>query len=318
MSLPWIEKYRPNNLDDISGHTVKIQTLKNLIKKGELPHLLCYGSPGTGKTSTILACAIELYGEHVYKKYTLELNASDDRGIDVVRKQIKDFVRIASNKVKLVILDEADAMTHDAQNALRRVIEKNSRGSRFCLICNDISRIIPALQSRCTKMNFGTLSVDQIRPNVEMIVKSEGINISPEAVTRLISIDRDFRQIINTIQCLQSITSSDIAIKADDINEYLGIPTDIEIGRLLSVLTDHIKSFSDICKYFLDQFKDNHWSVNEFIHRITRKILLIDKIKESNKIEIMIRLSDIDYKVSNCNDFEIQLYSLVATFYKYS
>ena len=155
-SLPWIEKYRPNSLDEMIDHSEKINTLKSLIDKNEMTHLLFYGPPGCGKTSLILACAKEMYGDQ-YLRYILELNASDDRGIDTVRKKIPDFVKTASNKIRLVILDEADALTNDAQSALRRVIEDYSKNSRFCLICNNINKIISGLQSRCTKMRFGYL-----------------------------------------------------------------------------------------------------------------------------------------------------------------
>lgn len=313
MSLPWIEKYRPANLDEISGHEVKIQTLKQLIARNELPHLLFYGSPGTGKTSTILACAIELYGLDNYKKYVQELNASDDRGIDVVRNKIKDFVRTASNKVKLVILDEADAMTHDAQNALRRVIEKNSKTSRFCLICNDITKIIAGLQSRCAKMNFGTLSPEQIRPNIDYIIEEENISISSDAVDRLININRDFRQIINTIQFMKSMTIGQIEVS--DIDSYLGIPSDADINNTIDSLMSRKNTFAEMCDYMYNLFKDNKWAVSDFISKITNIILHNKKMPDLNKAQLMIRLSDIDFKVNNCNDYEIQMYALVGAFY---
>ena len=121
-ALPWVEKYRPNKLEELIAHEEIISILNKLIESNKLPHLLFHGPPGTGKTSTIIACAKKMYGEH-YSSMTLELNASDDRGIDVVRDQIKEFAgtrKLFSSGVKLIILDEADAMTHDAQAALRR------------------------------------------------------------------------------------------------------------------------------------------------------------------------------------------------------
>ena len=211
--LPWIEKFRPERLDDIVDHKDKIKTLRNLISKDQLTHMIFYGTPGTGKTSTILACAREMYGED-YRRYILELNASDERGIETVRKSIPDFVKISSSRIKLVILDEADAMTNDAQSALRRIIEIYSKSARFCLICNDINKIITGLQSRCTLFNFGNLSPDQIKIKLVEIIAKENIKISDEAVDHLINISKDFRQILNTLQCLNSF-SDDVILPAN-------------------------------------------------------------------------------------------------------
>lgn len=305
--LPWIEKFRPNKLDEIIDHQNKIQTLKSLISKNELTHLIFYGSPGSGKTSTILACAKEMYGIE-YKKYILELNASDDRGIETVRKSIPDFVKSSSNKVKLVILDEADAMTYDAQSALRRVIEMYSKNSRFCLICNDINKIIPGLQSRCTKMNFGSLSPVQIKIKVSEIIEKEGIKISDKAVERLININRDFRQILNTLQCLHSINTE--IIEPDDINKYLGIPTDEDIVQIINKMSE--LSFKDSCAMVYNEFKSNQWSLTDFINR-TSKFILESECSDDDKISIIKKLSDIDYKLI-CSDSEIQLYAFVSAF----
>ena len=162
-NLPWIEKYRPKNMDEIIDHQLKIQTLRNLMHRNELTHLLFYGAPGLGKTSLALSLARELYGDD-YRMYILELNASDERGIDVVRNKIPHFIQSRSDRIKMVILDEADAMTSEAQNAIRRVMENAIRTSRFVLICNNIKKIIPELQSRCVKMRFAPL--DGVRVNV--------------------------------------------------------------------------------------------------------------------------------------------------------
>lgn len=146
-----------------------------LMEENKMPHLLLYGPPGTGKTSTILSIARKLNGSN-YRSMTLELNASDDRKISVVRERIKDFAStktIFDTGLKLVILDEADAMTSDAQAALRRIIENYSRTTRFCLICNHINKIIPAIQSRCTKFRFGPLKESQLRARLEYIAEQE-------------------------------------------------------------------------------------------------------------------------------------------------
>lgn len=152
-------------------------TVNKFIKEEQLPHLLFYGPPGTGKTSTILACARQLYKPQSFGSMVLELNASDDRGINIVRGQILDFAStrtIFKGGYKLIILDEADAMTNDAQNALRRIIEKYTENVRFCIICNYLSKIIPAIQSRCTRFRFAPLSPDQILPRLEHVIEAEG------------------------------------------------------------------------------------------------------------------------------------------------
>ncbi|KAG4079834.1 hypothetical protein HA402_014965 [Bradysia odoriphaga] len=148
-----VEKYRPATLNDLISHEEIIATINNFIKQDQLPHLLFYGPPGKF-CLTILACAKQLYKSSQLNSMVLELNASDDRGIGIVRGQILNFAStrtIFSGGFKLIILDEADAMTNDAQNALRRIIEKYTDNVRFCIICNYLSKIIPAVQSRCTR-----------------------------------------------------------------------------------------------------------------------------------------------------------------------
>ena len=164
--------------------------MNRLIDEGRLPHLLFYGPPGTGKTSTILAVAKQIYGSKA-AQMTLHLNASDDRGIGVVRNNIQEFAstrRLFSSGFKLVVLDECDAMTKDAQFALRRVIEKYASSTRFCLICNYVNKIIPALQSRCTRFRFSPLPREYIRVRVKEIAQQEGAEVQPEAVEALVAL----------------------------------------------------------------------------------------------------------------------------------
>ena len=157
---PWIEKYRPTSLDDVMSQEYNKSLLKKFVAQKKIPHLLLFGSSGTGKTSAIFACIQELKRKGYYVS-KLELNASDNRGINIVRKKIKEFAgtcTLFKNGLKLIILDEADSMTIVAQFALRRIIEKYSDNVRFCIICNYINKIIPALQSRCIKLRFGILN----------------------------------------------------------------------------------------------------------------------------------------------------------------
>ena len=314
--LPWIEKYRPAQLSEIIDHQEKIDTLRALIARNELTHLIFYGSSGVGKTSMILACAREMYGDHM-SRYILELNASDDRGIETVRVKIPNFVKSTSNKIRLVILDEVDAMTNDAQSALRRVIEKYSKNSRFCLICNNINKIIPGLQSRCTKMRFGYLDTGEVTQKIKHILVQEGVQITDPALERLITINKDFRQILNTLQCLHIIRLKDgenyKPIEPDDINKYLGVPTDQDIEVILPILLQD--SFSHACQKIINMFKDNQWNPSDLIHKLATVVInSLERFTEKQKYFLIDHLSDIEYKLSHSNDIEVQLYALVSAF----
>ncbi|KAH8885361.1 P-loop containing nucleoside triphosphate hydrolase protein [Thozetella sp. PMI_491] len=214
-TLPWIEKYRPVSLNDVEGHQDILTTINKFIDANRLPHLLLYGPPGTGKTSTVLALARRIYGAENMRQMVLELNASDDRGIDVVREQIKTF---ASTKqifsmaggrggatgiagYKLIILDEADAMTNTAQMALRRIMEKYTANTRFCIIANYSHKLSPALLSRCTRFRFSPLKEKDIRMLVDKVIGEEEVNIEPTATDALVTLSKgDMRRALNVLQ----------------------------------------------------------------------------------------------------------------------
>ncbi|KAL5594043.1 hypothetical protein BROUX41_001095 [Berkeleyomyces rouxiae] len=217
-SLPWVEKFRPASLSDVSGHHDILATINKFVESNRLPHLLLYGPPGTGKTSTILALARRIYGSANMRQMVLELNASDDRGIDVVREQIKTFASTkqifnmgggaSSNgsgrgmaTYKLIILDEADAMTNTAQMALRRIMEKYTTNTRFCIIANYAHKLSPALLSRCTRFRFSPLKEADIKVLVDKVVEDEGVKIRPEAVEALVKLSKgDMRRALNVLQ----------------------------------------------------------------------------------------------------------------------
>ena len=215
-----VEKYRPATLADVSGHQDILATITKFIDSNRLPHLLFYGPPGTGKTSTILALARRIYGAENMRQMVLELNASDDRSIDVVREQIKTFAstkRIftlsssASSRpgaglsgiagYKLIILDEADAMTNTAQMALRRIMEKYTANTRFCIIANYAHKLSPALLSRCTRFRFSPLHEADIRVLVDKVIHEEKVQIRPEATDALVRLSKgDMRRALNVLQ----------------------------------------------------------------------------------------------------------------------
>lgn len=220
-----VEKYRPATLADVSGHQDILATINKFVDSNRLPHLLLYGPPGTGKTSTILALARRIYGADNMRQMVLELNASDDRGIDVVREQIKTFAstkqiftiggagRGGSGSLaayKLIILDEADAMTNTAQMALRRIMEKYTANTRFCIIANYSHKLSPALLSRCTRFRFSPLKEADIRVLVDKVVEEEHVKIDSDATEALVRLSRgDMRRALNVLQACHASSKSE-------------------------------------------------------------------------------------------------------------
>jgi len=252
--LPWVEKYRPQDLTDIISHKEIINTLTNLISNNKIPHMIFYGPPGTGKTTTILACAKEIYGSN-YRSMILELNGSDDRGINVVREQIKNFSATDSKiptmfesnngkkrpNIKLVILDEADAMTYDAQFALRRVVESYTDSTRFCLICNYLTKIIPALQSRCQMFRFAPICMDDHIKKIDMVISTEQIQIEESAKEKIVELSEgDMRKSLNLLQSLYMINSQKDStvslITLNSVYKSIGYPTDEEKEEIINSL----------------------------------------------------------------------------------
>jgi len=212
MDIPWIEKYRPRRLEDVASQEEVVNALRNTLLSNNLPHLLFYGPPGTGKTSTILAMARQLWGPDLMRSRVLELNASHERGIDVVRDKIKTFAQIAVSAnenvpgypcppFKLIILDEADSMTKDAQSALRRTIETYAKVTRFCIICNYVSRIIDPITSRCAKFRYRPLAHEALIARLNHICTSEGFQATDKALELVKQISEgDMRRGVNLLQ----------------------------------------------------------------------------------------------------------------------
>ncbi|KAL9934740.1 hypothetical protein V8E36_006515 [Tilletia maclaganii] len=218
---PWVEKYRPKSIDDVVAQEHTVNVLRRSLLSSNLPHMLFYGGPGTGKTSTILALARQLFGPDLFRSRVLELNASDERGISVVREKIKNFAKLAVSNTqgvvvdeqtgikkypcppfKIIILDEADSMTQDAQSALRRIMEQYSHITRFCLVCNYVTRIIEPLTSRCSKFRFRQLDSTSTRERLQEIAKAEGVTFANDKVLdTLIEVsDGDLRRSITYLQ----------------------------------------------------------------------------------------------------------------------
>ena len=312
-TIPWIEKYRPKNINDIVYHDDIRNTLKKLISNKKFPHTIFFGPPGTGKTSTILACAKEIYGEG-YKTMVLELNGSDDRGIKVIREQIKGFSeynQLFCRGVKLVILDEADSMTYDAQFALRRVIENYTHNTRFCLICNYISKLIPALQSRCITFRFSNISGDCSLIKLKEIINVENVKYDDIGLKTIIEICKgDMRKCINLLQSVSMATGF-----VNEVNVYKcsGEPTCEVFKNLLNYLTKN--SFNEIYNYINNIRVEFSMSLIDLIKRIDKFILNLSLT--DNQLSSLIRdLSEIENNLSNGGTDEIQLGSMIACFLK--
>ena len=208
MNEIWTEKYRPRTLDDVVGQKHVTERLKSYVASRNMPHLLLTGPAGTGKTTCSLALARGMFGDE-WKGNFIELNASDERGIDVVRGKIKEFARtspLGGAEFKIIFMDEADALTSDAQAALRRTMEKYSGICRFILSCNYSSKIIDPIQSRCAVFRFKPLTTEDIREFLQMIVTKENVDITDEAMAGLVHVARgDMRRAVNSLQVAASL-----------------------------------------------------------------------------------------------------------------
>ncbi|XP_033828313.1 replication factor C subunit 5 [Periophthalmus magnuspinnatus] len=311
-NLPWVEKYRPQSLDDLISHRDILSTIQRFISEDRLPHLLFYGPPGTGKTSTILACAKQLYKDREFSSMVLELNASDDRGIDVVRGPILSFAStrtIFKKGFKLVILDEADAMTQDAQNALRRVIEKFTENTRFCLICNYLSKIIPALQSRCTRFRFGPLVPEQMIPRLEHVIQQENIDISPDGMKALVTLSSgDMRRSLNI---LQSTSMAYGKVTEDSVYTCTGHPLRSDIANILDWSLN--QNFTTAYNQILQLKTLKGLALHDILTEVHLLIHRVD-FPPSIRMDLLIKLADIEHRLASGTNEKIQLSSMVAAF----
>src|SRR3990167_5710876 len=211
MSNLWTEKYRPRKFEDVKGQDVAITKIKAFVEQQNMPHLLFTGPAGVGKTSLALVVVKSLFKDQWHQNF-LELNASDERGIDVVRNKVKDFARtkaIGNVPFKIIYLDESDSLTKEAQQALRRTMENFSNSCRFILSCNYSSKIIDPLQSRCSVFRFKPLEKEDIKSIIEIVCKEEGLKISKDAIDSLYDISEgDCRKLENILQSCAVISKN--------------------------------------------------------------------------------------------------------------
>ncbi|GME67634.1 unnamed protein product [[Candida] boidinii] len=319
-NLPWVEKYRPTNLNEVYGQNEIVTTIRKFAEDGRIPHLLFYGPPGTGKTSTIIALAREIYGAN-YKNMVLELNASDDRGIDVVRDQIKNFAstrQIFNQGFKLIILDEADAMTNVAQNALRRVIEKYTKNTRFCILANYAHKINPALLSRCTRFRFSPLKKEAIEERVDVVIKSENLKISDDAKKSLLKLSEgDMRKALNVLQaCASSISGEpeegeilEDEITTDMIYECIGAPRPNSVEIVLDSIME--KDWSNAYSTMARLRSTEGLALIDLIGGFVEILSKYD-LKEETRVDILQGLGDIEYGISKGGSDKIQSTAIIG------
>jgi len=313
-AVPWVEKYRPKTVEDVAHQDEVVTVLQNTIKGNDFPNLLFYGPPGTGKTSTILACCRQLFGPTIYKDRVLELNASDERGIQVIREKVKKFAGFSvSNKkpdgsscppFKIIILDEADSMTHSAQSALRRTMEKQTKTTRFCLICNYVSRIIEPITSRCAKFRFKPLSVDSVKERLQLITKAENIDIEDAAIDEVISASEgDMRKAITYLQSTFRLKAEEL-INVQDIVEMAGVVPTSNIDELVTVC--YSGSFEKVDEYIKTMIKRG-LSATQIVLQLHDKLAVHESITDNQKAVIMEKLAITDQCLCEGADEYLQL-----------
>lgn len=317
-NLPWIEEFRPHILNDVILNDNTSLIFKNYVKNKYLPHLLLHGPSGTGKTSTIHACAHEIYGNN-YDLMVLEINASKERGIDTVRTKISEFVITKSlfcNDVdfKFVILDEADSITTDAQSVLRRIIEDYTNNARFCLICNKITNIDLAIQSRCTILKFFPLKDYDISNRILLIAQKKNITVSSDGILSIIKLSKgDMRKVINIIQATSM--AYDI-INESSLMTCIGYPTNDHISQIYNSL---INDIFDISFYKISNIISIHnYSLLDILHELHLHILSNfnnNSLSADFVIKLIPSLKLVELNIISCPSFNIQLAAIIGSFY---
>jgi replication factor C subunit 2/4 len=346
---PWVEKYRPRTLDEVKSQEHATETLRRMVNASNLPHLLLYGPPGTGKTSTILALSRELFGPELFSNRVLELNASDERGLSVIRERVKNFAQQAlihapssasyrekypCPPFKIIILDEADSLTQDAQSALRRTMEIYSKITRFCLCCNYVSRIIDPVASRCSKFRFKALDGGQAKGRVEDILEKEDVKYEDGVIEKALTVsDGDLRRAINLLQSAAKLVGATagaatnghakkgprrktvvddedeemedadgeadgpVPIKVSDIDEISGIfPPQLADNLIAKLQKGNTSNYKNVANEISNVVAEGY-SANEVLLALYNKIIYDEMVESSKKYKMTKLFSEMDKRL---------------------
>lgn len=307
----WIEKYRPKILDDVVGQDEIVERLKAYVKTKSVPHLMFAGPAGTGKTTSALALAKELFGD-TWKQNLNELNASDERGIGIIRGKIKDFARTApmgKAGFKIIFLDEADSLTNDAQSALRRTIEKYSHICRFILSVNYSSKIIEPIQSRCTVFRFHPIKPDDVKKCMRKIAKIEKLEVTADGLETLIFISRgDLRKAINILQVGASVNKK---ITAELLYETTSTAKPDDIKNLITTALGG--NFMAARNQLYDLLIKYGLSGEDIIKQIHQNIFDLS-IPDESKIRLIEKTGETEFRLIEGSNAHIQIEALLAHF----
>ena len=311
----WIEKYRPVSLEDVVGQEEIVKRLKSYVRSRNVPHLLFSGPPGVGKTAAAISMVRELYGEE-WRGNFIELNASDERGIDVVRHKVKDFARTAplgGADFKVIVLDEADALTSDAQSALRRTMERYSSICRFVLSCNYSSKIIEPIQSRCAVYRFRSLSDEAVSERMKKIAEAEGVEVTEGGMGAIVYVARgDMRKAINALQAASLMEGE---VTEETIYQITATARPEEIRELLAAAL--AGKFPQARSLLDDLLLVQGLSGEDVIIQIHRQMMSLmdsDDLPASTLVRLMDRIGEIDFRMTEGANERIQLEALLAYF----
>jgi replication factor C small subunit len=307
----WAEKYRPQNLNDMVNQIEIVSRLKRFVQERNLPHLLFVGPAGVGKTTSILALARDLYGAS-YGSLILELNASDERGIDVIREKVKFFARTAAISsvvpFKILIMDEADSLTSAAQHALRRTMERYTRTCRFCLIGNYSENIIEPIQSRCSIFRFSPLSEDDIKTWIQTIASREEVNLMEEGLDAVYQASRgDMRKAINLLQAAAATKGRVV----DDIVVF-SVLGRVSPERIREMIHLGLKGeFIEAREVLRSLLIDEGLAAEDILKMVYSEVMRLG-IPERWKVQLSDTVGEIDYRLTQGSRPEIQLSALLA------